>query len=44
VQLRLNVKDTLSTQQFLDPIDMARAFSDKTLTHAMRAASFFFLD
>ena len=43
-QLRLDVADTLGKQQSLDPIDMAGAFADKTLTLAMRAAGIFFLD
>jgi hypothetical protein len=43
-QLRLDVTDTLCEQQSLDPIDMARAFSDKTLPFPMRASSIFFLD
>jgi hypothetical protein len=43
-QLRFDGTDTLCKQQSLDPIDMARAFPDKTLTLPMRAASIFLLN
>jgi len=43
-QLRLDVTDALGKQQSLDPIGVAGALADKTLTFAMGAASIFFLD
>lgn len=43
-QLRLDATDPLGKQQTLDPIDMACAFADQTLTLPMRPARIFLLD
>jgi hypothetical protein len=43
-QLRLDPTDPLGKQQTLDPIDMACAFADQTLTLPMRPACIFLLD